>query len=146
MKKLIFITIIFLLNLFSTNVNVFASSEKIYMDGYTLSGVNVFAKDTTYNSLDYNGWIIKSTANKYIYYCIDPATHMPFLNESKSNSYNKIVSEKDIISKLKIDENTLTRIKLLAYYGYGYKDEKYNHTSKKMVWNNTSINMANNKT
>ena len=35
MKKLIFITIIFLLNLFSTNVNVFASSEKIYMDGYT---------------------------------------------------------------------------------------------------------------
>ena len=131
MKKLIFITIIFLLNLFSTNVNVFASSEKIYMDGYTVSGVDVFAKDVTYNSLDYNGWIIKSTANNYIYYCMDPATHMPFLNESKSNSYNKIVSEKDIISKLKIDENTLTRIKLLAYYGYGYKDEKYNHTSKK---------------
>ena len=74
---------------------------------------------------------IKSTANNYIYYCIDPATHIPFLNESKANSYNKIVSEKDIISKLKIDENTLTRIKLLAYYGYGYKDEKYNHTSKK---------------
>lgn len=131
MKKLIFITIIFLLNLFSTNVNVFASSEKIYMDGYTISGVNVFAKDTTYNSLDYNGWMIRSTANNYIYYCIDPATHMPFLNESKANSYNKIVSEKDIISKLKIDENILTRIKLLAYYGYGYKDEKYNHTSKK---------------
>lgn len=131
MKKLIFITIIFLLNLFSTNVNVFASSEKIYMDGYTVSGVNVFAKDTTYNSLDYNGWMIRSTANNYIYYCIDPATHMPFLNESKANSYNKIVSEKDIISKLKIDENILTRIKLLAYYGYGYKDEKYNHTSKK---------------
>lgn len=131
MKKLIFITIIFLLNLFSTNVNAFASSEKIYMDGYTVSGVDVFAKDVTYNSLDYNGWIIKSTANNYIYYCIDPATHMPFLNESKANSYNKIVSEKDIISKLKIDENTLTRIKLLAYYGYGYKDEKYNHTSKK---------------
>lgn len=131
MKKLIFITIIFLLNLFSTNVNVFASSEKIYMDGYTVSGVNVFAKDTTYNSLDYNGWMIRSTANNYTHYCIDPATHMPFLNESKANSYNKIVSEKDIISKLKIDENTLTRIKLLAYYGYGYKDEKYNHTSKK---------------
>ena len=131
MKKLIFITIIFFLNLFSTNVNVFASSEKIYMDGYTVSGVNVFAKDTTYNSLDYNGWMIRSTANNYTHYCIDPATHMPFLNESKANSYNKIVSEKDIISKLKIDENTLTRIKLLAYYGYGYKDEKYDHTSKK---------------
>lgn len=131
MKKLIFKIIIFLISLFSININVLANDGKIYMDGYTLSGVDVFAKDTTYNSLDYNGWIIKSTANNYIYYCIDPATHMPFLNESKANSYNKIVSEKDIISKLKIDENTLTRIKLLAYYGYGYKDEKYNHTSKK---------------
>lgn len=131
MKKLIFKIIIFLISLFSININVLANDGKIYMDGYTLSGVDVFAKDVTYNSLDYNGWIIKSTANNYIYYCIDPATHMPFLNESKANSYNKIVSEKDIISKLKIDENTLTRIKLLAYYGYGYKDEKYNHTSKK---------------
>ena len=131
MKKLIFKIIIFLISLFSININVLANDGKIYMDGYTLSGVDVFAKDVTYNSLDYNGWIIKSTANNYIYYCIDPATHMPFLNESKVNSYNKIVSEKDIISKLKIDENTLTRIKLLAYYGYGYKDEKYNHTSKK---------------
>ncbi len=131
MKKLIFKIIIFLISLFSININVLANDGKIYMDGYTLSGVDVFAKDTTYNSLDYNGWIIKSTANTYIYYCIDPATHMPFLNESKANSYNKIVSEKDIISKLKIDENILTRIKLLAYYGYGYKDEKYNHTSKK---------------
>lgn len=131
MKKLIFKIIIFLISLFSININVLANDGKIYMDGYTLSGVDVFAKDTTYNSLDYNGWIIKSTANNYIYYCIDPATHMPFLNESKVNSYNKIVSEKDIISKLKIDENILTRIKLLAYYGYGYKDEKYNHTSKK---------------
>ena len=131
MKKLIFKIIIFLISLFSININVLANDGKIYMDGYTLSGVDVFAKDVTYNSLDYNGWIIKSTANNYIYYCIDPATHMPFLNESKADSYNKIVSEKDIISKLKIDENTLTRIKLLAYYGYGYKDEKYNHTSKK---------------
>ena len=106
MKKLIFKIIIFLISLFSININVLANDGKIYMDGYTLSGVDVFAKDVTYNSLDYNGWIIKSTANKYIYYCMDPATHMPFLNESKANSYNKIVSEKDIISKLKIDENT----------------------------------------
>lgn len=98
MKKLIFKIIIFLISLFSININVLANDGKIYMDGYTLSGVDVFAKDVTYNSLDYNGWIIKSTANNYIYYCIDPATHMPFLNESKANSYNKIVSEKDIIS------------------------------------------------
>lgn len=131
MKKLIFITIIFLLNLFSTNVNVFASSEKIYMDGYTLSGVDVFAKDTTYNSLDYNGWMIRSTANNYTHYCIDPATHMPFLNESVANNHNKVVSENEMLSSLKIDKNLLTRIKLLAYYGYGYKDEKYDHTSKK---------------
>lgn len=131
MKKLIFITIIFLLNLFSTNVNVFASSEKIYMDGYTVSGVNVFAKDTTYNSLDYNGWMIRSTANNYTHYCIDPATHMPFLNESVANNHNKVVSENEMLSSLKISKNLLTRIKLLAYYGYGYKDEKYDHTSKK---------------
>lgn len=131
MKKLIFITIIFLLNLFSTNVNVFASSEKIYMDGYTVSGVNVFAKDTTYNSLDYNGWMIRSTANNYTHYCIGPATHMPFLNESVANNHNKVVSENEMLSSLKIDKNLLTRIKLLAYYGYGYKDEKYDHTSKK---------------
>lgn len=131
MKKLIFITIIFLLNLFSTNVNVFASSEKIYMDGYTVSGVNVFAKDTTYNSLDYNGWMIRSTANNYTHYCIDSATHMPFLNESVANNHNKVVSENEMLSSLKIDKNLLTRIKLLAYYGYGYKDEKYDHTSKK---------------
>lgn len=131
MKKLIFMTIIFLISLFSTNINVLASSEKIYMDGYTLSGVNVFAKDMTYNSLDYNGWMIKSTANNYVHYCIDPATHMPFLNESVANNHNKVVSENEMLSSLKVDKNLLTRIKLLAYYGYGYKDEKYDHTSKK---------------
>lgn len=131
MKKLIFKIIIFLISLFSININVLANDGKIYMDGYTLSGVDVFAKDTTYNSLDYNGWIIRSTANNYTHYCIDPATHMPFLNESVANNHNKVVSENEMLSSLKIDKNLLTRIKLLAYYGYGYKDEKYDHTSKK---------------
>lgn len=131
MRKLIFMTIVFLISLFSTNINVLASSEKIYMDGYTLSGVNVFAKDMTYNSLDYNGWIIKSTANNYVHYCVDPTTHMPFLNESVANNHNKVVSENEMLSSLKINKDLLTRIKLLAYYGYGYKDEKYDHTSKK---------------
>lgn len=131
MKKLIFKIIIFLISLFSININVLANDGKIYMDGYTLSGVDVFAKDTTYNSLDYNGWMIRSTANNYTHYCIDPATHMPFLNESVANNHNKVVSENEMLSSLKISKNLLTRIKLLAYYGYGYKDEKYDHTSKK---------------
>lgn len=131
MKKLIFIIILFLIFFLKINVNALTNQEKIYMVPYTSSGVNVFAKDMTYKSLDYNGWIIKSTANDYIYYCIDPATHMPLFDESISNNYRQIINDNDITNMLKIDNNLLNRVKLLAYYGYGYKDDKYNHTDHK---------------
>lgn len=96
------------------------------------SGVNVFATDVTGN-MDYNGWYIKSTIDDGIYYCIDPAYPLG------SGSYKYTIAYKSKYSKL--DEETLERINLLSYYGYGYSGDGYNHSSKKwygitqvMIW------------
>ena len=118
---------------------VYASSYngKLYEVWHPDSGFTVFAEESN-GYMDYNSWMIKSTADDKIYYCIDPATP---LEGSSSGSHNIYTDKDEIISKTDLTEEKYKKVQLLAYYGYGYKDDYVDHTNKKwygitqvMIW------------
>ena len=108
-------------------VNASVYNGKLYEVWDDESGVNVYGAESN-GWMDYNSWMIKSTADDKIYYCIDPATP---LEGSSVGSHKVYTNETDIINNSALTSAKLKKVKLLAYYGYGYKDSYYNHTSKK---------------
>ena len=101
------------------------------------SGFTVFA-DEGLDLMDYNSWIIKSSIDNRVYYCIEPETK---LDGSSKGSHSMITGDKNIVNNSKLTTSKFDKIKLIAYYGYGYKDNNVDHTSKKwygitqvMIW------------
>lgn len=137
-KQKIIILLICLSTIFCIqNVNAKTYSGRFYEEGWQTSKVGVFAKEKA-GRLDYNGWYIKSTADKNIYYCIDPELQ---LNGSKAKSHTIVTSKSNMIKKSKLSKSNFERVNLLAYYGYKYKEGSYNHNAKKwygitqvMIW------------
>ena len=128
---------LFLLIIGIQRVNASVYNGKLYEVWHPDSGFTVFAEESN-RYMDYNSWMIKSTADDKIYYCIDPATP---LEGSSSGSHNLYEDKDEIISKTAFTEAKYKKVQLLAYYGYGYKDDKVNHTNKKwygitqvMIW------------
>lgn len=120
-----------------SNVDAATYNGKLYEVWDTESGVNVYGAESN-GWMDYNSWMIKSTADNKIYYCIDPATP---LEGSSVGSHKVYTNETDIINNSALTTAKLKKVRLLAYYGYGYKDDYYDHTSKKwygvtqvMIW------------
>lgn len=118
-------------------VNASTYNGKLYEVWHPDSGFTVFAEESN-RYMDYNSWMIKSTTDNKIYYCIDPA--LP-LEGADSGSHNLITNKSDILSISGMTEAKYKKIQLLAYYGYGYKDDIVNHTDKKwygitqvMIW------------
>lgn len=100
------------------------------------SGFSVFAAESN-GWMDYNSWMIKSSNDNRIYYCIDPAIEL----SEEFGAYQYYTGKENIIGKAKLTEARYKRIQLLAYYGYGYKDQTKDHTDKKwygitqvMIW------------
>ena len=119
------------------NVDAATYNGKLYEVWDTNSGVNVYGAELN-GWMDYNSWMIKSTADNKIYYCIDPATP---LEGSSVGSHKVYTDETDIINNSALTKSKLKKVRLLAYYGYGYKDNYHDHTSKKwygitqvMIW------------
>lgn len=78
--------------------------------------------------------ILKRASDRQYVYCIQPGT--PIVDGVVYNGYD---SDYAVISKM--SEEQWNRVSLLAYYGYGYKDENVDHTAKKwyvitqfMIW------------
>ena len=113
--------------------NVFAEVNQgsIYEIPWSSSEVGVFASDETYYSMDYNGWMIVSNTDNNIYYCVEPSLYMQNINDQRPNTHNYVHDEEEMKRIINVDNDTFDRIKLYAFYGYGYKDEKVNHTDKK---------------
>ena len=118
-------------------VSASSYNGKLYEVWHPDSGFTVFAEESN-RYMDYNSWMIKSTTDNKIYYCIDPATP---LEGSSSGSHNIYTDKNEIISKTDLTEEKYKKVQLLAYYGYGYKDERVDHTNKKwygitqvMIW------------
>ena len=139
MKRLINILLIVLFTLVIGIIRVDASSYngKLYEVWHPDSGFTVFAEESN-RYMDYNSWMIKSTIDNKIYYCIDPSTP---LEGASSGSHDLITNKSDILSISGMNETKYRKIQLLAYYGYGYKDSNIDHTNKKwygitqvMIW------------
>ena len=141
MKKLSKV-FLFLLALFSFVIGLDKVSAEVYngklYDVYHPdSGFTVFAEESN-RWMDYNSWMIKSSIDSRIYYCIDPALA---LGEAPSGSFSYITGENNIIGKSNLTKEKYDKVKLLAYYGYNYKNGSIDHTSKKwygitqvMIW------------
>lgn len=138
MKRIVKIFIILFIGLQIVNVKAATIYKgKLYELWHPDSGFTVFAAESN-GYMDYNSWIIKSTIDDRVYYCIDPA--LP-LEGSEEGSHTYIYKLSEMVKETNITESTYKKINLLAYYGYGYKDENVNHTNKKwygitqvMIW------------
>jgi len=131
MKKFIYLIIATLVATLTVKVDALTNSGKIYEQYWQEAGINVFASDERYHALDYNGIAIKSSADNEVYYCIEPEVPMPLYSEATSNTHTIYEGEKTIIEKCRLTDKNYDRVSLLAYYGYGYKDNVVNHNSKK---------------
>ncbi len=132
MNKLNYFIITFFIFFISISAKAVSyNSGKLYDVYWQEAGVNVFAKDTTYNAMDYNGIMSMSNQNNYVHYCIEPETYMQHKSEAKTNTHYVYTTDQNIIKNSRLNQTTLNKIKLLAYYGYQYQDNVINHSSKK---------------
>lgn len=136
MRKILDLFILLVIMLISIPVVKAERNENLIYTKYDKeSGVNVYAKDVTYGSMDYNSWMIVSDSDNKIYYCIEP--EYPTLGKNESYRAYTIYRGEDITNNSRLTSSSKEKVKLLAYYGYGFK----NHTNKKwygitqvMIW------------
>ena len=138
MKKKLFVClfIILLIVIGISKVEAATYQGSIYNVFHPNSGFSVFGAESN-GWMDYNSWIIKSTKDNRIYYCIDPALSL----DESFGSYEYITGRENMIGQARLTEAKYKKVQLLAYYGYGYKDDNYDHTDKKwygittvMIW------------
>lgn len=137
-NKILFIVLTFVLAIIGIEkVNADTYNGRIYDVYHPESGFTVFAEESN-GWMDYNSWMIKSSLDDRIYYCIDPAVA---LGSAPAGSFNIITGDNNIIGKSNLTKAKYEKVRLLAYYGYGYKNGTIDHTSKKwygitqvMIW------------
>ena len=118
MKKLI--KIILLLLCLTTQVHAKEYSESFIDKANWISGDYVNKQKGNSKKYQQMYTIKRKSDNKFVY-CIEPGV---------SIKNGKIVKgyDEDYIDVTKFTEEQWDRITKLAYYGYGYKDSKYDHT------------------
>ena len=137
-NRILFIVLTFVLAIIGIEkVNADTYNGRIYDVYHPESGFTVFAEESN-GWMDYNSWMIKSSLDDRIYYCIDPAVA---LGSAPAGSFNIITGDNNIIGKSNLTKAKYEKVRLLAYYGYGYKNGTIAHTSKKwygitqvMIW------------
>lgn len=137
-NRILFIVLTFVLAIIGIEkVNADTYNGRIYDVYHPESGFTVFAAESN-GWMDYNSWMIKSSLDDRIYYCIDPAVA---LGSAPAGSFNIITGDNNIIGKSNLTKAKYEKVRLLAYYGYGYKNGTIAHTSKKwygitqvMIW------------
>mgnify|MGYP004509119843 FL=1 len=134
MKRMFLVLLFFIIFL---EVDAASYNGKLYEVHHPNSGFTIFA-DEGLNLMDYNSWMIKSSVDNRVYYCIEPETK---LDGASKGSHSMITGDKNIINNSKLTTSKFEKIKLIAYYGYGYKDNNVDHTAKKwygitqvMIW------------
>ena len=128
-KKLLryaFISVLFLSTIFGiTKVNAEQYTGQAIWPSEKIP--NIFIRKERadgYKKYQQAGFIRRSEDNKFVY-CVQPYVdidnNLPYYNIERS----------DFATVLNMTEDQWTRISLLAYYGYGYNDNGYNHSAQK---------------
>ena len=115
--KLFMFTMIMFIGM--TTVKAEKNENLIYTKYDKESGVNVYAEDVTYGSMDYNSWMIVSDTDNKIYYCIEP--EYPTLGKNESYRAYTIYRGEDIVNNSRLTTTSKEKVQLLSYYGYGFK-------------------------
>ena len=131
--KLFMFTMIMFIGM--TTVKAEKNENLIYTKYYKESGVNIYAEDVTYGSMDYNSWMIVSDTDNKIYYCIEP--EYPTLGKNESYRAYTIYRGEDIVNNSRLTTTSKEKVQLLSYYGYGFKnhnDKKWYGITQVMIW------------
>ena len=118
-----------------TTVKAEKNENLIYTKYDKESGVNIYAEDVTYGSMDYNSWMIVSDTDNKIYYCIEP--EYPTLGKNESYRAYTIYRGEDIVNNSRLTTTSKEKVQLLSYYGYGFKnhnDKKWYGITQVMIW------------
>ncbi len=118
-----------------TTVKAEKNENLIYTKYDKESGVNIYAEDVTYGSMDYNSWMIVSDTDNKIYYCIEP--EYPTLGKNESYRAYTIYRGGDIVNNSRLTTTSKEKVQLLSYYGYGFKnhnDKKWYGITQVMIW------------
>lgn len=144
LKKILIGIVAFFSLLFCVNAE--NNKGMLYEVYWQSSGVNVFAKDTLTGAMDYNGWMIVSSYDDKVYYCIEPELEMYNSSNAINGAYT-IYRGEDISSNSRLTKEMAERVKLLAYYGYKYKghtDKKWYGITQVMIWQTVIKNASGN--
>lgn len=120
-KKIIMYLIMFLLGIFFLNNEV--KAEKIYVGDYIKPTYYYKHKKGSYISYQTAQYIIRNSDGAFVY-CVQP-----LLKVDENGNYQ--ATENDIETLLNITSETWDTLMGIAYYGYGYNENGYNHTSSK---------------
>ena len=131
-KKISFLLVLIFVMFCSSNVNAQLRSDVINEHGMWIPNEFITKSkpgDTNYQQMSL---IVRETDGRFLY-CISPGKPI------EPNSL--FLAYEDNVSADFIDSETWERIKQLAYFGYGYQDEYYDHTDIKwyvitqfMIW------------
>lgn len=136
MKKILkLFMLIMIMFIGMTTVKAEKNENLIYTKYDKESGVNVYAEDVTYGSMDYNSWMIVSDTDNKIYYCIEP--EYPTLGKNESYRAYTIYRGEDIVNNSRLTTTSKEKVQLLSYYGYGFKnhnDKKWYGITQVMIW------------
>lgn len=133
-KKIWFLSIIILLSVVGSKVNAATYEDKFDENWFYID--NEFVNKTKNGSTKYQqmSMIVRKSDNSFAY-CIEPGKS---INESK----NIIGYDYDHASKTNLTSQQWDRIKLLAFYGYGYEghmDIKWYVITQYMIWQTNNL-------
>ena len=131
MKKLLFIILFFFL---SINVYALDKTDSFYSGDWI---PNIYINKVKSGTIHYRqARFIRRKSDGGVAYCIEP-----FQDMKTSGNYNGYTIES--IEGLKIDKTVFNKIKLIAYYGYGYDghtDSKWYPITQVMIWREVDKN------
>ena len=138
--KCAMLSMLFLLTIFSTVQHVHAekyTGQAIWPSEY-ISNIYIKKVSPTRTKYQQARFIRRSEDNKFVY-CLQPYTDI-----DNNLPYYDVIRE-DYANVLNFTEEQWDRISLLAYYGYQYNDNGYNHNDVKwyaitqvMIWRTTN--------
>ncbi|MBE6161095.1 MAG: hypothetical protein E7158_02585 [Firmicutes bacterium] len=133
LKKIGFLVVLIVLFLSTKNVYASIYEDKVNEHGMWISNEYVTKEKNGIKKYQQMTKIVRNSDGRFLY-CIEPG---------KSIDENEIFTGYDDNQKdyANLSEEKWNKIKLLAYYGYGYKDDYYDHTDIKwyvvtqyMIW------------
>ena len=119
----------------TSNVHAVATKGDIISGKYVSGPYYVIHEKSNGSHMWLQAQFINRTSDGQFVYCVQP-----YFTIKEDNTYN--ITTEDFAAVLNMSQESWEQISRLAYYGYGYKDNNYDHTSDKwyiatqmLIWN-----------